>query len=405
MPYKDLKMNEGEITVKKKKKICIVTGTRAEYGLFYPLLKKIKADGQFGLQLCVTGMHLSPEFGLTYKEIEKDGFKINEKVEMLLSSDTEVGVTKSIGIGIIGFADALHRIKPDLVILLGDRFETMAAAIAAFTAKIPIAHLYGGELTEGAIDDAIRHSITKMSILHFVSTEIYGKRIVQLGEEPDRVFNVGALGIDNIKNLTLLTKQQLEKELNFKFGKRNVLVTFHPVTLENYTSESQFRELLSALDHFKDLKIIFTKPNADPNDRILIKLIDEYVKRNSDKAAAFVSLGQLKYLSTINYVDAVVGNSSSGIIEVPSLGKPTVNIGDRQKGRIRADSVIDCSPKKESIIRALRKAFQPDFSKLCKEVDNPYGDGNSAEKILTVLKEKTDKIKLKKTFYDLKVKI
>ncbi|MFZ5639690.1 MAG: UDP-N-acetylglucosamine 2-epimerase [Bacillota bacterium] len=398
-------MNEGEITVKKKKKICIVTGTRAEYGLFYPLLKKIKADGQFGLQLCVTGMHLSPEFGLTYKEIEKDGFKINEKVEMLLSSDTEVGVTKSIGIGIIGFADALHRIKPDLVILLGDRFETMAAAIAAFTAKIPIAHLYGGELTEGAIDDAIRHSITKMSILHFVSTEIYGKRIVQLGEEPDRVFNVGALGIDNIKNLTLLTKQQLEKELNFKFGKRNVLVTFHPVTLENYTSESQFRELLSALDHFKDLKIIFTKPNADPNDRILIKLIDEYVKRNSDKAAAFVSLGQLKYLSTINYVDAVVGNSSSGIIEVPSLGKPTVNIGDRQKGRIRADSVIDCSPKKESIIRALRKAFQPDFSKLCKEVDNPYGDGNSAEKILTVLKEKTDKIKLKKTFYDLKVKI
>lgn len=392
--------------VGKKKKVCIVTGTRAEYGLFYPLLKKIKADGQLELQICVTGMHLSPEFGLTYKEIERDGFAIQEKIEMLLSSDTEVGVTKSMGLAMIGFADAFHRLKPDLLILLGDRFETMAAAIAAFMARIPIAHLYGGELTEGAIDDAIRHAITKMSILHFVSTEVYKRRTVQLGEAPDRVFNVGALGIDNIKNLPLLEKNELEKELAFNFGKRNVLVTFHPVTLENCTAGSQFTELLRALDHYKDLKIIFTKPNADPNDRILIKLIDEYVKKKPDKAVSFVSLGPLKYLSTMQYVEAVVGNSSSGIIEAPSLGKPAVNIGDRQKGRIRAASVIDCSPKKESIIKALAKAFQPEFGRFCKTVSNPYGDGDTAEKILRVLKEKTDKIKtLKKTFYDLEVKI
>jgi len=392
--------------VGKKKKVCIVTGTRAEYGLFYPLLKKIKADGQLELQICVTGMHLSPEFGLTYREIERDGFEIQEKIEMLLSSDTEVGVTKSMGLAMIGFADAFHRLKPDLLILLGDRFETMAAAIAAFMARIPIAHLYGGELTEGAIDDAIRHAITKMSILHFVSTEAYKRRTVQLGEAPDRVFNVGALGIDNIKNLPLLEKNELEKELAFNFGKRNVLVTFHPVTLENCTAGSQFTELLRALEHYKDLKIIFTKPNADPNDRILIKLIDEYVKKNPDKAASFVSLGPLKYLSTMQYVDAVVGNSSSGIIEAPSLGKPAVNIGDRQKGRIRAASVIDCSPKKESIIKALAKALQPEFGEFCQTVNNPYGDGDTAEKILRVLKEKTDKIKtLKKTFYDLEVKI
>ncbi len=390
--------------MKRKHKICIVTGTRAEYGLFYPLLQKIAADAQLELQICVTGMHLSPEFGLTYKEIEKDGFKINERVEMLLSSDTEVGVTKSVGLGIIGFADALHCLKPDLLILLGDRFETLAAAVAAFIVKIPIAHLYGGELTEGAIDDIIRHCITKMSILHFVSTEDYKKRIIQLGEEPDRVFKVGALGIDNIKNLPLLDKSGLEKELNFKVGPRNILVTFHPVTLEKNTAKYQFTELIRALDRFKELKIIFTKPNADPNGRILIRLIDEYVKSNPDRAVSFVSMGQRRYLSAIQFMDAVVGNSSSGIIEVPSFGKPTVNMGDRQKGRIRAESVIDCHPEKESIIKALEKALSPEFSQFCRTVKNPYGEGVAAEKILKVLKEKIGRIKnLKKRFYDLRV--
>lgn len=389
--------------MKKKKKICIITGTRAEYGLFYPLLKKIKVDGQLELQICVSGMHLSPEFGLTYKVIENDGFEVNEKVEMLLSSDTEVGVTKSIGLGIIGFADTLNRLKPDLLILLGDRFETLAAAITALIARIPIAHLYGGELTEGVIDEAIRHSITKMSILHFVSTEEYKRRVIQLGEEPDRVFNVGALGIDNIKNLKLLKKDELERELNIKFGKRNVLVTFHPVTLEKNTAENQFGELLGALDQFKDLKIIFTKPNSDPNGRVLIKYIDEYVSSNPDRAVSFVSMGQLNYLSAIQHVDVVLGNSSSGIIEVPSLGKPTVNIGDRQKGRIKAESVIDCKPQKASIVKSLEKAFTPEFSEFCKTVKNPYGDGNSAEVILDILKTRIGKLtSLKKTFYNLR---
>lgn len=389
--------------MKKKKKICIITGTRAEYGLFYPLLKKIKVDGQLELQICVSGMHLSPEFGLTYKVIENDGFEVNEKVEMLLSSDTEVGVTKSIGLGIIGFADTLNRLKPDLLILLGDRFETLAAAITALIARIPIAHLYGGELTEGVIDEAIRHSITKMSILHFVSTEEYKRRVIQLGEEPDRVFNVGALGIDNIKNLKLLKKDELERELNIKFGKRNVLVTFHPVTLEKNTAENQFGELLGALDQFKDLKIIFTKPNSDPNGRVLIKYIDEYVSSNPDRAVSFVSMGQLNYLSAIQHVDVVLGNSSSGIIEVPSLGKPTVNIGDRQKGRIKAESVIDCKPQKASIVKSLEKAFTPEFSEFCKTVKNPYGDGNSAEVILDILKTRIEKLtSLKKTFYNLR---
>lgn len=389
--------------MKKKKKICIITGTRAEYGLFYPLLKRIKVDGQLELQICVSGMHLSPEFGLTYKVIENDGFEINEKVEMLLSSDTEVGVTKSLGLGIIGFADAFNRLKPDLLILLGDRFETLAAAIAALIARIPIAHLYGGELTEGVIDEAIRHSITKMSILHLVSTEEYKRRVIQLGEEPDRVFNVGALGIDNIKNLKLLKKDELERELNIKFGKRNVLVTFHPVTLEKNTAENQFGELLGALDQFKDLKIIFTKPNSDPNGRVLIKYIDEYVSSNPDRAVSFVSMGQLNYLSAIQHVDVVLGNSSSGIIEVPSLGKPTVNIGDRQKGRIKAESVIDCKPQKASIVKSLEKAFTPEFSEFCKTVKNPYGDGNSAEVILNILKARIEKLtSLKKTFYNLR---
>lgn len=392
--------------MQKKEKVCIVTGTRAEYGLFYPLLEKIKADSHFDLQLCATGMHLSPEFGLTYKEIENDGFVIREKIEMLLSSDTETGVTKSVGLGIIGFADAFRRLKPDLVILLGDRFETLAAAAAAFMARLPIVHLYGGELTEGAMDDAVRHAVTKMSMLHLVSTEAYRRRVVQLGEEPGRVFNVGALGIDNIKNMRLLERDRLEEELNFRLGERNVLVTFHPVTLENNTARGQFMELLRALDHYEDLRIIFTKPNADPHDREVTGLMDEYVTGRPGRAAAFVSLGRLKYLSAMRYVDAVVGNSSSGVIEAPSFGKPTVNVGDRQKGRIRAASVIDCSPDKESIIKALDTALTPEFGQFCRTVRNPYGNGDAAEKILSVLRQKSKEIKnLKKSFYDLEVKI
>ena len=385
-----------------RKRICIVTGSRAEYGLFYPLLIKISNDGEFELQIIATGMHLSPEFGLTYREIQKDGFTINEKIEMLLSTDTEIGGAKSVGLGVISFADALNRLKPDLIILLGDRFEIFSSAIAAFMMNIPIAHIHGGELTEGSLDDAIRHSITKMSFLHFVSTEEYRKRVIQLGEEPGRVFTTGSLGIDNINDMELLTKHELEKELRFEFGYRSILVTFHPVTLESDREGSQFRELLGAIDYFKEAKIIFTKPNADPHGRVIIKLIDEFTARSPDRAVVFTSLGELKYLSAIQYVDVVVGNSSSGIIEVPSFGKPTVNIGDRQKGRTKAKSIVDCRPKKEDIIRALKKAFSPQFRNFCKTVENPYGDGNSAKRIIRVLKEQVTKIKnTKKRFYDL----
>jgi GDP/UDP-N,N'-diacetylbacillosamine 2-epimerase (hydrolysing) len=385
-----------------KKKICIVTGTRAEYGLFRPLLWKIKSENRLKLQIIATGMHLSREFGWTYKEIEKDGFKIDEKVKILLSGDTEVSITKSLGSGVIGFADAFNRLKPDLVILLGDRFETFSAAIASFVARIPIAHLYGGELTKGSMDDAFRHSITKMSYLHFTATEEYRKRVIQLGESPDRVFNVGAIGIDNIKNLKLLGRKALERQLNFIFGQKNILVTFHPSTLEDNTAEFQTKELLKVLDDFRNVKIIFTKPNADVGSRIIPGLIDEYVAKNSGRCKSFISLGTLKYLSAMKVVDLVAGNSSSGIIEMPSFGKPTVNIGERQKDRIRAKSVIDCKPEAEDIKKAMNKAFSKRFQRLCGNVCNPYGKGRSAEKIYTIIKRNIDHIySTKKDFFDI----
>jgi len=387
-----------------KKKICVVTGTRAEYGLFYPLLKKIAAESGFKLQIIATGMHLSDKFGLTYREIEKDGFKIDKRIKILLYGDTDAGVTKAIGLGIMKFSDAFSGLRPDMVILLGDRFEAFAAAVAAFLAKIPIAHIHGGELTRGLIDDAFRHSMTKMSLLHFASAEDYKKRIIQLGELPNKVFNVGALGVDNIKNQKLLDKKRLERELNFDFGKKNVLVTFHSVTLEDNTSGAQFRELLGALDRFRDLKIIFTKTNADPGGAVINRMIDNYVKKNPQRAISFFSMGRLRYLSTIQFVDAVVGNSSSGIIEAPSLGKPTVNIGDRQAGRVMGDSVINSAAKKAAIVSALKKALSGPFSRRCKKTRNPYGRADAAENIIRILKREIPKIKsTKKTFYDLKV--
>jgi len=380
------------------KKICVVTGSRAEYGLLYPLIKKIQQVKEFDLQIIATGMHLSPEFGLTYKEIEEDGFEISEKVEILLSADTPTSVNKSIGLGLIGFTDSLKRLSPDFVVLLGDRFESFSAAIAAFIMRIPIIHLHGGELTQGLIDEGIRHSITKLSYLHFVSTEVYRKRVIQLGESPERVFNVGALGLDNIKNLKLLEKDELERVLNYRLDKKTILLTFHPVTLENNTSEKNFREILKALDQLKNYNIIFTKPNADTEGRIIAKLIDNYVLENPKRAIEFTSLGKLKYLSLMKYVDIIMGNSSSGIIEAPSFKKPTINIGDRQKGRVKAESIIDCEVNKESIIRAVKKAEQMDLS----NIENPYGDGNASVRIIEILKKQVRKgINLKKEFYDI----
>lgn len=384
-----------------KKRICVFTGTRAEYGLLKPLLNRIKNEKEFILQILVSGMHLSSEFGLTYKEIEKDGFKISEKVEILMSLDSAIGVSKSMGLGLISYGEAFDRLKPGLVIILGDRFEALAAATAALIAKIPIAHICGGEATYGLFDEAIRHAITKMGFLHFTTTKEYRQRVIQLGEDPKRVFNVGATSIDSIREMKLLTKPELERSLDFSLGKRSVLVTFHPVTLEKDTAEQQFSELLKALDYFPELKVVFTYPNADTNGRPIIRLINKYAGKNPDKTKVFVSLGQLRYLSVLKHVNAIAGNSSSGIIEAPSLKIPTVNIGDRQKGRIKAGSVIQCEPQQGCIVRALEKAFSKEFSRVCTKIKNPYDSGLAAKKIVSILKKELPKIKsLKKEFYD-----
>ncbi|GBF10546.1 UDP-N-acetylglucosamine 2-epimerase [Tepidibacillus sp. HK-1] len=384
-----------------KRKICVVTGSRAEYGLLYWLMKEIQQDEEMNLQIIVTGMHLSPEFGLTYKIIEEDGFNVDEKVEMLLSSDTSVGIAKSIGLGIIGFADALERLKPDLMVLLGDRYEILAAAQAAMVAKIPIAHIAGGDTTEGAYDEAIRHSITKMSHLHFVTNEEAAKRVRQLGENPKHIYNVGSPGLDQINRLKLLSRSEVERSLDFKLKDKNLLITFHPVTLDDQPALRQFHELLDALDSLgADVGLIFTKPNADSDGRILIKMIDDFILSHPN-AKAYNSLGQLRYLSTISHVDAVVGNSSSGLYEVPSFKKPTVNIGDRQKGRLQASSVINTEPIKEEILKTIHLAFHLD----CSNVINPYGDGSSSNRIVKHLKEIRDyKLLLKKHFFEVNVK-
>ncbi|MCT7580014.1 UDP-N-acetylglucosamine 2-epimerase [Aliarcobacter butzleri] len=384
------------------KKVCVITGTRAEYGILYWLLKEIQADTNLELQLIVTGMHLSPEFGLTYKEIEKE-FKINKKIEMLLSSDTTIGISKSMGLAQISFAEAYEELSPDIVVVLGDRYEIFSATSAAMIARIPIAHLHGGETTEGAFDESIRHSITKMSHLHFVATQEYKNRVIQLGENPNRVFNVGGMGIENIKRLKLLTKDEFEESINFKLNIKNILITFHPVTLENNTSKQQFQELLNAIDKLEDTNIIFTKANSDTNGRVINSMIDEYVSKNFNKSVCFTSLGQLRYLSALQYVDAMVGNSSSGLGEAPSFKKGTINIGDRQKGRIKASSVIDCEPNEKSILEAFKKLYSKEFQEDLKTTINPYGDGCASQKIVEVIKNVDLENILKKSFYDLKV--
>lgn len=382
-----------------KRKICVITGTRAEYGLLRWVMQGIKDDLALTLQVIATGMHLSPEFGLTWREIESDGFVIDHKVEMLTSSDTSVGIAKSMGLGMIGFADALQTLKPDLVLVLGDRFEIFAAVSAALVARIPIAHLHGGEATEGLIDEAIRHSITKMSHLHFVAAEEYRRRVIQLGEQPSNVHLVGGLGIDNIKRLELLSRVELEASLEFSLGAKSLLVTFHPVTLETATAEDQMVELLAALAELKDTQLIFTLPNADTDGRALIEMVKQFVATHAN-ARAYTSLGQMRYLSTVALVDGVVGNSSSGLAEVPSFCKGTVNIGDRQRGRLMAESVINCDPDRASIGAALNTLYSSQFQANLATVRNPYGEGGASDKIVAHIKTaKLDGI-LKKSFYD-----
>lgn len=384
-----------------KKSICVLTATRAEYGLLKPLVEVINKSDKLTLQLLVTGAHLSPEFGLTYKVIEEDGFQINEKVEMLLSSDTATSIVKSMGVGMIAFADALNRLKPDAVVILGDRYEMLAAASAVSVFKIPIIHLHGGEITEGAYDDAFRHAITKLSHLHFTATEEYRKRVIQLGENPECVYNVGAIGLDNILNLDLLSQEKLEKELGVKFKKYNYQVTFHPETLSNIPSAAQFEILLKVIEKQEDSFFIFTKANADTDGRIINSMMDSFVKKNPEKAKAFTSLGSLRFLSVLKQCDAIIGNSSSGIIEAPSLNIATINIGDRQKGRTQAASVINCDVDIQQISEAFIKIKHGDFKHKLKETKNPYGDGHTANRILEVLENTSwENIKTKR-FYNL----
>jgi GDP/UDP-N,N'-diacetylbacillosamine 2-epimerase (hydrolysing) len=381
---------------------CVVTGTRAEYGLLYWLMKGIQTDNILSLQVVVTGMHLSPEFGLTFKEVENE-FDIDEKIETVLSSDTSIGLSKSMGLGQISFAECYERLKPDLIIVLGDRYEIFSAVSAAMVSRIPVAHLHGGEATEGLIDESIRHSITKMSHLHFTATEEYRKRVIQLGEQPNNVFNVGGMGIDNIKKLPLLGRKKFQEVIDFSLGEKTFLITFHPVTLEKSTAKTQIINLLMALEEFDNCNYIFTKANSDTDGRIINQMIDDFADKHRDRSVTFFSMGQLRYLSALKYVDVVIGNSSSGLSEVPTFKIPTINIGDRQKGRMKASSVIDCSNGKKEIVEAINKALSSDFQKELINTKNPYGTGGASKKIIEIIKEVDFNNILKKKFYDLKL--
>ena len=383
-------------------KICVVTATRAEFGLLQPVINKLIGCSEFDVKIVATGMHLSPEFGLTYKEIEDAGILIDRKIEMQLSSDSMVAMSKTMGLTMISFADYFEESKPDFLVLIADRYETMAIAATAMCMQIPIIHLYGGETTEGAIDESIRHAISKMSYLHFATTEQYRNRIIQMGEAPERVFNVGGLGVENIKNCKLYSKKELEQELDIKLKSKYAVVTFHPVTLEKCSAEIQAMELIKACENYPDIQFLFTKSNSDASGRIINEIFARFVKNNSNMRL-YDSLGTRKYLSAIKYAAFVLGNSSSGIMEVPSFGIPTINIGDRQRGRLIAGSIIDCSPDKISIVKAIDKALEEEFRNYCKNCKNPYEGTDSSESIVKIIKKfvKGEKIDLKKKFYNI----
>lgn len=381
------------------KKIAVFTGTRAEYGLLFWLLKDIQSDCELDLQLLVSGMHLSPEFGETYQQIERDGFKIDEKIEILLSSDSAVGTAKSMGLGVLGFADALARLQPNVLVILGDRFEALAAAQTAMILRIPILHLHGGEITEGAYDDAIRHAITKLSYLHGTSTEEYRQRVIQLGEAPDRVRNVGAIGLDHLKRADFMEVEGLAKSLNFPLSQPFFLVTYHPVTLGEELPEVSFQALLDALDEFPDHQVILTYPNADDGGRRIIPILEQYARERPLRILAIPSLGQVRYLSAVKHATAVIGNSSSGIIEVPAFDVPTVNIGVRQKGRLAAKSVLHCAPNQQAISAAIGAAVSRNYKQADEVVYNPYGQGDVSKQVIDMLKSL--QFEPSKAFYDL----
>ena len=384
-----------------KRKICVVTGTRAEYGLLYWLMKEIQEDENLELQIIATGAHLSQEFGLTYRTIEQDGFHIDEKVEMLLSSDTPVGITKSMGVELMGFADALNRLKPDIMVLLGDRYEMLIAAEAALIANIPIAHIHGGEITEGAVDDTIRHCITKMSHIHFASNPEHCRRIRQMGENPAHIHEVGIVGIDNIVRMELFSLEELEKELEFHLGDKFFLVTYHPVTVLGYRKQEAIQNLLDALDAFPEHRVLITKANGDAGGREINDRIDAYAASRKERVCARMSLGQKRYLSAMRHAAAVIGNSSSGLLEAPVLKKATVNIGERQKGRHRESSVIDCAEDREDVIAAIQKALSEDFQRELRTVEIPHADGKIAFRMKDILRDVSLDHLFRKRFVDM----
>ena len=367
------------------KKICFISGSRADFGLLKSLMQYIQKDKNFLFQLLVTGSHLSKNFGFTYKEILKCGFKINGYINIKIKGDEPNDICKSTSIAVDLFSKKFKKIKPDIIVLLGDRYEIFAACSSALIHRIPVCHLHGGELTRGAFDNALRHSITKMSHIHLVANKKYAQRIKQLGENPKNIFTVGGFGVDQIKKTILLNKKELEKKIKFKFGKKNLLVTYHPVTLEDNTSKKQITELLKALDQFKDTKIIFTKTNADTNGKIINTMIEKFVKKNKSRCCSFKSMGIVNYLSTLNIVDGVVGNSSSGLSEVPSFKKATINLGNRQKGRLMAASVINSKIETSAIISSIKKIYTKSFKKKLKKTLNPYSGKNVSNKMLKIL--------------------
>ena len=399
--FKSIETCDGR-SVFKMKKICVLTATRAEYGLLKPLILKLKNLTEFETSIVVTGAHLSPEFGLTYLEIERDGIDVDKKIEILLSADTPSAISKSMGLAMISFADYFAETEPDLLVILGDRYESLAVGAVAMNQNIPIAHLHGGEATEGAVDEAYRHALTKMSHLHFTSTERYKERVIQLGEEPSRVFNVGALGVENIMSLDLMDKKALGHSIDRPLDRPYAVVTYHPVTLDPTASEHQMKQVLDALSEHKELDYIITKGNSDAHGRIINKMIDDYALEN-DNVSVFTSLGVLRYLSAVKHSALVIGNSSSGIIEVPSFGIPTVNIGDRQKGRIQAESILNCPANRMDISNAITQVQSESFRALAASAVNPYGKTGTSQRICDELVRclNSDTIDLKKKFYDI----
>lgn len=383
------------------KKVAVFTGTRAEYGLLFWLLKDLQSDPDITLQLLVSGMHLSPEFGETYQQIEKDGFDIDEKIEILLSSDSAVGTAKSMGLGVLGFADALSRLSPDVLVILGDRFEALAAAQTAMILRIPIIHLHGGEITEGAYDDAIRHAITKFSYLHGTSTDDYRNRVIQLGESPARVKNVGAIGLDHLNRASFMTVSELSNSLIFELTRPYFVVTYHPVTLGDESPEESFQALLDALDEYPDHQVILTYPNADDGGRRIIPMLEAYAANQPKRVLAIPSLGQVRYLSSVKHAAAVIGNSSSGIIEVPAFDVPTVNIGSRQKGRLAAKSVLNAKATKQSINSAIALAVSREYKSPGERIINPYGQGDSSKQVIEMIKGLD--FESCKSFYDVNI--